>query len=174
MKGLKKKSNIIPLPEPAHWGVDEMNLAEFPVGLLSEYAPKGIKTIERQDTKWDPEKRQRFDRRVVITSTDKWGLPCAKDNDVLLALISLTKTQNNFEDRRVEFTRGQVARELGWDQNGRTYERIKKALHRLAGVRINAEQSWWDNQTRKYHSRDLGVIDEFDLYERYAGVTSFL
>ena len=159
--------------EASRWGSDEMNLAEFPIGVLTDQQPRGVMTVEREDTAWCPKRRVHFPRKVTVTATDKWGLPCAGDNDVLLAIVSLTKKANNFGTRDLEFSRAQIARELGWNQNGRTYRRIKIALHRLAGVRVIWERSFFENAEKRLATKDTGVLDGFELYERYVDGSLF-
>lgn len=67
-------------------GRDENNLAEFPIALLSDSAPAEQKTIEFSDTLHDWKTNKIITRRVSITGSDKFGLPTAKDEEVLLAL----------------------------------------------------------------------------------------
>jgi hypothetical protein len=68
-------------------GRDEMNLAEFPVTVLADRAPKGARTlIFRVDQ-----------GQLTITGSDAYGLPTAPDADVIVALIQLTKLKNDFQ-----------------------------------------------------------------------------
>src|SRR5688572_17387889 len=91
-------------PQPASaasfLGRDEMNFAEFPLALLTDRAPSDVKTLEAEDQIYDERKGQPLSRKLTITASDKYGLTTAKDEDVLLALIQLTKEANNFTDRR--------------------------------------------------------------------------
>src|SRR4051812_46723148 len=80
---------------------DEMNLAEFPITLLTEHGPRRLKTLEHEDTICDPRTGQFITRKQTVTGSDKYGLPSAKDEDVILGLLLLTKQANNFTDRTV-------------------------------------------------------------------------
>jgi hypothetical protein len=76
-------------------GRDEMNLAEFPIALLTDYPPEGVKMLVFED---------RHGKLTVVGSEDR-GLPTASDSDVIVGLIQLTKLRNNFTDPTVEFSR---------------------------------------------------------------------
>src|SRR3954451_16569962 len=95
-------------------GRDEMNFAEFPLALLTDRAPSDLKTLETEDQIYDERKGQVISRKLTITSSDKYGLTTPKDEDVLLALIQLTKQANNFTDRKVCFSRAELLKLLGW------------------------------------------------------------
>src|SRR5688572_23556302 len=86
------------------YGRDEMNLAEFPLGTLSDRAPAGEKTLEFEDRIFDESKNDWVTRRLTISASDKYGLPTALDDEVILGLIQLTKEQK-FSDRKVPFSR---------------------------------------------------------------------
>src|SRR6516165_1835013 len=82
---------------------DEMNLAEFPIALVTDRVPAGEKTIRFQDQIFDERKGQPVIRRLVITASEEYGLPTAKDDEVILGLIQLTRHANNFSQRTVCF-----------------------------------------------------------------------
>ena len=53
-----------------YWdGRDEMNLAEFPVALLSQRAPQGIYTLKFQDEIHDRVKKRKVQRRVTVAGS---------------------------------------------------------------------------------------------------------
>src|SRR3954452_23619586 len=95
-------------------GKDELNLAEFPIAVLSDRVPAGQKTIEFKDQIYDERKGQLVARCLTITASDKYGLPTPKDDEVILALIQLTKEANDFTERAVRFSRADLIRLLGW------------------------------------------------------------
>ena len=104
-------------------GRDEMNLAEFPIALLTDRVPKGLKTIESRDEFFDERTKKVIVRKRVITASDKYGLPTAKDDEVILGLIQLTREANNFTDRTVIFSRGELIDLLRWPHKGQSYKR---------------------------------------------------
>ncbi len=81
-----------PLPIPM--GKDEMNLVEFPITLLSKRDLKKVKTLEFSDTIYG-EGNKIMKREWIVTGSDKFGLPLADDNDVLLCYITDRK-RNRF------------------------------------------------------------------------------
>lgn len=145
-------------------GRDENNMAEFPMALLTDAAPAGQKTIEFEDTLKDWKTGELITRRVCITGSDKFGLPTAKDEDVLLALVQLTQIANNFTDSEVHFTKHQVIELLGWKNRGWAYDRVEESLHRWKGVSVHYWNAWRDNAKGTWrNSEAIGVIEYFSL-----------
>lgn len=141
-------------------GRDESNLAEFPLSVLTDHVPEGLKTLEFEDTLDDWGTGQTITRRVCITGSDKFGLPTPKDEDVLLALLQFTKITNNFTSPEVHFTKRQMIELLGWDNRGWAYNRLEESLHRWKGVSIYYKSAWRDHKKRQWcDSEALGVID---------------
>src|SRR3954470_16643113 len=98
------EEQILPGATPSPFGFsakDEMNLAEFPIALVTDRVPAGEKTIRFQDKIYDERKGQQVIRRLIITASDEYGLPTAKDDEVILGLIQLTRRSNSFTDRTV-------------------------------------------------------------------------
>jgi hypothetical protein len=150
-------------------GRDEMNIAEFPITLLTDRAPKGITKIEHKDEIADPQSGKVITRRLIITAHEDYGLPTAIDDDIILALIQLTKQQNNFSRPDVTFTRRQVIELLGWADKGRNYDRIEMSLDRWAGTYLRYENAWWDNEGRRWTSGGFHIIDSFKIRDGRTG-----
>ena len=142
---------------------DELNLAEFPIALLTDRVPSGQKTLEFQDEIYDQKRKQLVARKLTITGSDKFGLPTAKDDEVILGLIHLTKQANNFTDRRVRFQRSDLIRLLRWPDTGQSYRRISKSLACWLGVTLYYENSWWDKQTGSWITKGFHIIDGFEI-----------
>src|ERR1043166_9719462 len=92
---------------------DELNFAEFPLASLSTSLPKDQKTLEFTDEIFDKSVSKRVQRKLTITASDKYGLPTAMDDEVILGLIQLTG-KSDFSDRKVYFTRYELLKLLGW------------------------------------------------------------
>ena len=92
-----------------------MNLAEFPIALLADYAPTGPKTLYFEDAHG----------RLTVTGSDAHGLPTATDTDVIVALVYLTKQQNNFQDVKVNFSPYELIKLLNWSDEGESYRRLQ-------------------------------------------------
>ncbi|MGA1191168.1 MAG: replication initiator protein A [Bdellovibrionota bacterium] len=140
---------------------DEMNLAEFPLSVLSTRVSPGKKTLEFEDSVLDknghPVKRQ-----WIITAADKFGLPTASDDEVLLGLLKIS-VDRGLNERKVYFTRYELLKTLNWSTEGRSYKRLTNALDRLSGVRIKASNSFYDNESKAFSTRNFGIIDEYEI-----------
>jgi hypothetical protein len=139
--------------DPRQVGRDEMNLCEFPITLLTDYPPEGVKMLVFED---------RHGKLTVVGSEDL-GLPTALDSDVIVGLIQLTKLQNNFTDPTVEFTRYELLQLLGWEDKGQNYRRLKESLHRWVGVTLRYDGCWWDNRRKRRVSASFHILDEVVL-----------
>ena len=73
-------------PKQPPLGKDELNLAEFPIALLGEKAPAGVRTLEFKDQIFDNGKRKLLNRKLTIEGSETYGLPTAKDDEVILGL----------------------------------------------------------------------------------------
>ena len=155
------KGNEIPEPPAGVLspGRDEMNIAEFPITLLTDRAPRGQTRIEHKDKIFDPKSGREITRRLIITAPAEYGLPTSIDDDIILALIQLTKQQNNFTKPEVAFTRRQLIELLGWADKGRSYDRIEASLHRWASTYLHYENAWWDNEERRWTNGGFHIID---------------
>ena len=140
---------------------DEMNLAEFPLAVLSTRINPNVKTLEFSDTQKMPN-GDLVERQWILTGADKFGLPTATDDDVVLGLICLTMDQG-FRDRKVYFTRYELLRILRWSTEGKSYSRVTKSLDRLSGARIRATNAFYDNSLKAYQTKNFGIIDAYEL-----------
>ena len=71
--------------DPRRVGRDEMNLAEYPITLLAERVPPGLKTIAFKDRHGT----------LTVSGSDAYGLPAAPDADVIVALLHLVLELSN-------------------------------------------------------------------------------
>jgi hypothetical protein len=141
---------------------DDMNLAEFPLAVLGDSVPAGQKTIEFSDEYEDWKTGQIVDRRVCITSSDKFGLPTSKDEDILLALLQITRLKNDFTDPVVPFTKLEVLEILAWKKTGWAYRRVEDSLHRWKGVSVHYFNAWRDNGEKVFRNSEAnGIIEHF-------------
>jgi hypothetical protein len=147
------------------YGHDELNFAEFPLVVLADRAPSGVKTVHYQDEYEDPRTGKRIPRKVTITGSDEHGLPTAKDDEVLVGLLYLTKRMNNFADATVHFNRRDFLGILGWPDEGRYYHRLAESLYRWAGVTIRYENCWWDSDKKRYGTEVFHLLENVSLYD---------
>ena len=147
-------------------GRDELNLAEFPLSLISKRADQDTKVLVFEDKIWDSESRSMVTRKVTISGSADCGLPNAADEEVLLALIQITKLQG-FRNKKVYFSRYNLLQILGWEDNGYYYNRIVSALNTWLGVNVKWHNAWRD-YTKKTSWGDKGIvlIQAFELKKR--------
>jgi len=137
-------------------GRDEMNLAEYPIALLADRAPDGLKTIVYHDK----------EETLTITGSDLLGLPTALDVDVIIGLLHLTKAKSNFQDVRVHFTRYELLQLLGWPNRGYYYARLAESLNRWVGVTLIYKKSWWDNETRTKGNYSFHILESATVIDQ--------
>ncbi|NNJ25979.1 replication initiator protein A [Alienimonas chondri] len=146
---------------------DELNLAEFGLASAGERRLDGKKTVIFEDTVWDKEARKRLPRKLAISGSDLYGLPTAKDDDVLLACVQLSAA-GGFADRDVQFSRYELLKLLRWEDSTRNYRRLSKSLRRWAGLTVYSSRAFYDHRRKSWVNRDFGVIDNLIVYEREA------
>src|SRR4051794_19919603 len=141
------------IPERPRVGRDELNLCEFPLGLLSDRPSKKTPTSLRfkaGDKVWE------------ISGHPRHGLPTAGDVEVYVCLMELTREQNY--PVRVEFTRHDLLRRLGWGPGAGKYARLKLAFNRLVGVTIETVNAYYDAKDRQWlRHHAFHVLDEYEF-----------
>ena len=143
-------------------GADELNVAEFPLSILGE-RPADVKTIEFCDTVYDSGAGREVTRKLTVTGSDRFGLPSAADEDVLVALLYLTKAAK-FQSRTVHFSRYQLIQLLGWPDKGQNYDRVEESLNRWLGVTLYYENAWWDKQAKAWVDRNFHILSDLTIY----------
>jgi len=146
-------------------GRDEMNLVELPLSSIANRFLDGRKTVVLADEIWDRDLRQRVTRELAISGSDRYGLPTAHDEDVLLACVQLTSA-HDFRHREVNFTRYQLLKLLRWPDEGKYYRRLATSLRRWKGVTVFSNRAFYDHARKSWVNRDFGIFDNLYLYER--------
>jgi len=88
----------------SQFGIEELNLLEFALGLLDTRPPDGKSTLVFEDSIFDEAAKKRIARKVTIASPTIYGLPTHLDQDVLVGAMQLTWLKNRFESEHVEFS----------------------------------------------------------------------
>ena len=159
MSATNRQPGCTPVPSTSLIGRDELNLAEFPIALVADRAPKGQKTLYFEDRHG----------RLTVTGSDAYGLPTAADADVIVALLYLTKQRNNFGDVKVKFSRYELIKLLNWPNEGGSYKRLDMAFNRWGGVWLVYDKCWWDNKSKMYRSAKMHIIDDVVFGEEPKG-----
>lgn len=150
------------------WGKDELNLAEFPLTVLAHRVTPGQKTLEFKDTIWDRGAQQLVERKLTVTAADKFGLPTALDDDVILALVQLTK-RNGFQTKTVAFTKYEIIQILDWRDESKSYKRVQESLDRWLGVTLKYENAWWNPSEQAWMTEGFHIIDRLTTVEDDTG-----
>ena len=145
-------------------GTDELNLAEFPLSIMGK-RPEGVKTLEFSDTVFDKGANKEVTRKLTVTGSDLYGLPGESDEDVLVVLMHLTNT-SEFKSPTVNFSRYKLIELLGWSHGGKSYERLKEALHRWLGVTLYYEKAWWDKKHQSWVNQNFHILSSLTLYDK--------
>jgi hypothetical protein len=137
---------------------EEMNLVEFPIGLIGDRPPrdpetgKEVKTFEWE--KWiSLPGGERVKQQWTVTGSDKYGLPRGFDFCVLFLMIQIWAEQG-FRQKIVEI--GSIYRMLkrmGLPDDPHYYNRIREALDRLIGTTYYTRFAVWNPRKRTYIPR---------------------
>ena len=146
-------------------GVDELNLAEFPLASISDRSLDGKKTVVFEDTVFDRREGKDLKRKLTISGSDRYGLPTALDDDVLLACIQITKLQE-FLTPDVTFSRYEILKLLRWTDDAKNYHRVAKSLRRWKGLSIYSDRAFYDQEEKSWVNRDFGIFDNLYIYRR--------
>jgi len=144
---------------------DELNFAEFPLASLSDHVPENQKTLVFVDTIFDEARNQPVTRKLTISASDEFGLPRARDEEVILGLIQLTNRQC-FKERKVYFSSYELIKLLGWNDGAKSYKRIEEALKRWLGVTLYYDRAWWSKEEKCWVSENFHVLDSVTIFDR--------
>jgi len=144
---------------------DELNFAEFPIASVSDTISDNLKTLEFTDEIFDPSSGKPVTRTLTITAADKFGLPTALDDEVLLGLMQLSCDQG-FTDRKVHFSRYELIKLLGWRDESKSYKRIEDSLNRWTGVTLQYRKAWWSKEEQCWVNETFHVIDQVTVFDR--------
>jgi hypothetical protein len=144
---------------------DELNFAEFPLGALGDHVPKGQKTLEFTDTIFDSGQKKPVTRKLTISASDKYGLPTALDDEVILGLLQLSH-RLGFESPELHFSRYELIKLLGWRVESKSYDRIGESLKRWVGVTLYYERAWWSKDEQCWVDKSFHILEQVDLFDR--------
>jgi hypothetical protein len=152
---------------------EEMNLAEYPITLLSTTAPKGVKTIEHID--WLTVGGRAKPVRWLVTGSDKYGLHVGGDQDIYVAVME-TWREDGFKSKVIPIgSIYKMLKKMGLSDSQRNYDRVKQALNRLTTMSIVAENAFWDKDGRRYiETQAFHLFDEYKLAEERGKVSKKL
>lgn len=153
------------------FGSDELNLIDFPIGLLQHQQPKGrdesspdelVCTIDSYDAELD----RVVPRTLTRRTSSKFGFPTPVDEEVLIGLLTLTRRQNSFTSPLLKFRNRELYELMGWHNNGRARRRLSQAFDRLKGLDLKYENSWSSDNERYEKEFSTGLLDSYELVSR--------
>lgn len=149
---------------PPQIGKDELNIAEWPNGLLSKRPSKEQKTRVFEDTIGNVK------RTVTITGSDKYGLPGYREDEILFGLLNLTREKNGLKDRTVSFKRSELIRTLGWPDRGKSWSDLDQSLNVIAGTFFVYENAWYEKGStkKKFVNKKFHMLDHVELLSEAA------
>jgi hypothetical protein len=153
------------LPPRVIEGRDELNLAEFPLSAIADRLQPEQKTLVFEDRIFDESRGDMVTRQLTITASDQYGLPTALDDEVILGLVQISKMQD-FQARKVSFTRYQLIQLLGWRDDSKSYERLEKSLNRWVGVTLYYKNAWWSKEDKCWVDEKFHILDNVTLFDR--------
>lgn len=154
----------------SNMGRDELNFAEFPLTLLADRAPAHLKTIQFSDRIFDKSQRVYVTRRLTVTGSDRYGLPTALDDEVILGLVQLAH-ERHFASRVISFSRHELLRLLGWRNEGKSYRRLNASLRRWLGVTLYYENAWRDKENAAWVDEHFHLLERVTIRKNCSTVT---
>jgi plasmid replication initiation protein len=144
---------------------DELNFAEFPLASLADRVPEDQKTLEFNDTIFDQSIGTHITRKLTIAASDKFGLPRALDEEVILGLIQLTNRQL-FRDKKVHFSSYELIKLLGWNDSAKSYRRIEESLKRWVSITLFYDKAWWSKEEQCWVNENFHILESVTIYDR--------
>lgn len=145
----------------------EMNLAEFPLSLLSKRRPKIFETIEYKDTITGSD-GEPVDRIWRVKPSHDHGFGSLYLTSILFEIFQLWKEQG-FSSRNIQF--GSVynlVQRLGVSTTDTlAYDRIRGDLSALVEITIEARNAFWDNEKKAYVTKIFHLFDSATLYHKH-------
>ena len=166
-------------PHPSHNARSkyEMNLAEFPLTILSKRRPEGLKVIESRDTKTKVieyedtiigKNGEVVPRRWTVSPSPRYGFGSPQLLSLLFELFQLWKEQG-FASRDIRFhSLSSLIQRLQLQKGELVYERLRKDLTVLVELSFEAVNAFWDNEVGAYVDATFHLFDEVHFYHKEA------
>jgi hypothetical protein len=152
---------------PIVLGKDEMNLAEYPLSILTHRIPRDRKTYSFTQRITDHQGTV-IKQTWSVLGSDKYGLPTPYDDDVLIALLYCYKEQKP-QGRKIHFSLYKLCQIMQKALSKREYDRMRDSLNRLTSTTIVATNCFYDNLAKSWVSEAFHVFDRYKLYQERKG-----
>ncbi len=150
---------------------DEMNLIEYPLGLVAERVPIDPATgkefceirFQRTITEGEVRKEQTW---IIAGDPRKGGLPRGYDLDVFTAFMT-EWSKNNFQHYLVSLgSIYHILKVTGKDDKGRNYRRVTQAIQRFYGLSCETYHAIYDpTQKTRRSSLEFRIFSSVALKE---------
>jgi len=162
-----------PVTSPAH-GRDELNLIDFPIATLQHQQPTSADGRRLDElvcvvNAWDTDLKQTVPRKLTRRTSSRHGFPTPLEDEVLIALLSLTRIRNGFTSPRIEFRHSELFELMGWPVNGTSSQRLQIALDRLTGLTLKYENSWTTEDGSFEKEFTTGILDSYRFTRQTRG-----
>lgn len=141
--------------------VEELNIVEFPLALLSRHVPDGRKVITFEDFISDKSTGERIHRTLEISANATSRLPNWWDQDFLLALKVLTNRKNGWTNPVVEFSCYEILKLMRLPNEQKNRKLVAKSFDNWQGVRF--KYSHWRKGSNWIAPRAFCLIQDYDL-----------
>lgn len=143
-------------------GKDEMNLIELPFCLVSYRNSSKMKTLENR---WigQNEKGNKKEFYNIITSTDKYGLPTFRGEEVIIAVLGITG-QQEFQNPQVHTTKCEMLSLMRWPIQSHYLKLLTETLYQIEGVLI-ASNHFWDMEEKAYKEKSFHILEGHEFFD---------
>ena len=157
-------------PREGLWqvGKDEMNLLEHSFCGANTRPDGSVSELVFTRTQNDPVTNLPVERRMSISFSSSHGRPTIEDDEVYVGFQTLThqRLKDGHCSPRLDFTRYELVKTIGWPDNGRSYAKINNAINRLGGVWIVCDNAFYDRAASSWVDTKFHIIDESHLFTR--------
>jgi hypothetical protein len=164
---MKEPEPQVGLLTPIVLGKDEMNLAEYPLSILTHRVPRHRKTYSFTQRITDHQGTI-IKQSWSILGSDKYGLPTPYDDDVLIALLYCYKEQKP-QGKKIHFSLYKLCQIMQKTLSKREYDRMRDSLNRLTSTTIVATNCFYDNLAKSWVSEAFHLFDRYKLYQERKG-----
>jgi hypothetical protein len=137
-------------------GLDNLNICEMPIALISERVPSGVTTLVFEN---------QFGK-LTVRGAEGLGLPTSGDTDVIVGLMQLTREKNGFTSATVPFTRYELLKLLGRADKSQHYKRLDESLNRWMGVLLTYSGTWFDSTVKRRVDAKFHILESVVIYDR--------
>ena len=167
---MKEPEPQVGLLTPIVLGKDEMNLAEYPLSILTHRVPRHRKTYSFTQRITDHQGTV-IKQSWSVLGSDKYGLPTPYDDDVLIALLYCYKEQKP-QGKKIHFSLYKLCQIMQKALSKREYDRMRDSLNRLTSTTIVATNCFYDNLAKSWVSEAFHLFDRYKLYQERKGRAS--